>query len=183
MYWIRDEEFIRGKVPMTKYDIRVITLAMLNISPDDHFLDVGSGTGSIAIQAAALGAKVTAIERKEEAVELIRQNAEKFNVELDCIQGDAPDGLRSVKGYNKCFVGGSRGLLKNILYEIHANMPSGGRLAGNFIKIDNMVNFRDSLKNLHYQDIECRLIQASKEDRLGMLKAENPIWIVGGTKQ
>ena len=46
---IKDSEFIKGKVPMTKEEIRTITLSKLAISENDNILDIGGGTGSIAI--------------------------------------------------------------------------------------------------------------------------------------
>ena len=56
MKWLRDEDFIRGTIPMTKFDIRALTLTMLDINCGDILLDVGAGTGSVSIQAALLGA-------------------------------------------------------------------------------------------------------------------------------
>ena len=37
MKWLRDEEFIRGNIPMTKFEVRVLTLAMLDISVVMYF--------------------------------------------------------------------------------------------------------------------------------------------------
>lgn len=50
MKFIKDEEFIRGKVPMTKEEVRILSIAKLELEKDDKMLDVGAGTGSISIQ-------------------------------------------------------------------------------------------------------------------------------------
>ena len=49
---MRDSEFIRAKVPMTKEEVRAISLDKLELHRAKRMLDVGSGTGSVTIQAA-----------------------------------------------------------------------------------------------------------------------------------
>ena len=49
---MRDEEFLRNKVPMTKSEVRAISIDKLDLSNKKSMLDVGAGTGSISIQAA-----------------------------------------------------------------------------------------------------------------------------------
>ncbi|MCC8067279.1 MAG: precorrin-6A reductase, partial [Clostridiales bacterium] len=51
---IPDEEFVRGKVPMTKEEIRALSLAKLRLREDSVVYDVGAGTGSVAIECARL---------------------------------------------------------------------------------------------------------------------------------
>lgn len=182
MKWLRDEDFIRGKIPMTKFEVRTLTMAMLDISAEDVFLDVGAGSGSISIQAAVIGAKVFAVEKELEGQELIVKNAEKFNVAVDVIGGYAPEALVNIDGFNKCFIGGSGGKLTEIVCAVSGKQPSGGLICGNFIIPDNMIEFKDSLKQLDYEDIEVRLIQCASMDRLGLMKGQNPVYIVKGRK-
>ena len=49
---IRDDAFIRGKVPMTKEEVRAVSLARLNLTGDAVVYDVGAGTGSVSVEAA-----------------------------------------------------------------------------------------------------------------------------------
>jgi cobalt-precorrin-6B (C15)-methyltransferase len=183
MKWIRDEEFIRGSIPMTKFDARALIMAVLEIERDDVFLDVGAGTGSISVQAALFGAKVFAIEKEEEGVELIRQNAEKFGININAIHGIAPLDLYTVPTVNKCFIGGSAGKLEQIIEALDKKLEVGGTLAASFIVPDNMIDFKRKLKELNYIDIDVRLIQSSTMDNIGLLKANNPIFIIKGKKQ
>ena len=54
MKFIKDEEFIRSDVPMTKEDIRILTFAKLELDSTSNFLDIGSGTGSMTVQASKI---------------------------------------------------------------------------------------------------------------------------------
>ncbi len=54
MRYIRDEEFIRGNCPMTKEDIRILSISKMNLEENSKVLDVGAGTGSVSIQAARI---------------------------------------------------------------------------------------------------------------------------------
>ena len=78
---IKDDEFERDKVPMTKSSVRHLSIIRLGLTNDSVLYDIGSGTGSIAIEAAGLShnIKVIAIEKKEEAISLIEKNKVKFN--------------------------------------------------------------------------------------------------------
>jgi cobalt-precorrin-6B (C15)-methyltransferase len=183
MKWIKDEEFIRGSIPMTKFEARVLIMAMLELEQGDVFLDVGAGTGSISIQAALLGAEVYAIEKEQEGIELINQNAEKFGVKIHSIHGTAPKDIDKAPEINKCFIGGSAGKLEQIIDAIDKKLEAGGTLAASFIIPDNMVDFKRKLKELNYAEVEGRLIQSSTIDKLGLMKANNPIFIIKGIKQ
>ncbi len=181
MKWIKDEDFIRGDIPMTKFDIRALTMAYLSIESGDRLLDIGAGTGSISIEAALQGAQVTAIEREEEGIELIGANEDKFSVKIEKILGQAPDDLPKAK-FNKCFIGGSGGKLVEIIDYLEEHLEDRGIIVANFIMPKNLTSFLELLKEYDYRDIEVRLIQASYMNRIGLMKAHNPIYIVKGEK-
>lgn len=181
MKWIKDEQFIRGKIPMTKFNIRTLTIAYLEIGEGDRFLDIGAGTGSISIEAALHGAKTWAIEKEAEGVELIKLNDDKFNTGINIIEGQAPKDLPPIE-INKCFVGGSRGQLKDIFDYLEENLEDGGILCGNFITLKNLNEFTELLKEYNYSGIETQLIQTSYMDRIGLMKGQNPIFIIKGVK-
>lgn len=179
--WIKDNEFIRGEIPMTKFNIRILSIGYLAIEPGDRFLDVGAGTGSISVEAALQGAKVWAIEREPEGIELIQSNCEKFNININIIPGKAPEDLLNFK-FNKCFIGGSGGKLKDIFQYLDLNLDDGGIVCGNFITINNLYECLKLLKEHGYEDIETNLIQASQMDKSGLMKGQNPIYIAKGVK-
>ncbi len=181
MKWIRDEDFIRGHIPMTKFNIRILTIGHLAIEEGDRLLDIGAGTGSISIEAALQGAKVWAIEREEEGISLIKTNDKKFNTNIKITKGCAPESLPQ-NSFNKCFIGGSGGKLKEIFQYLDEYLEKDGILCGNFITLSNLNEFMALLKKHKYKDIVTHLIQSAYMDRTGLMKGENPIYIVKGVK-
>ena len=124
--FIEDEAFIRGEVPMTKSEVRSLSISKLCLKPDSILYDVGAGTGSVSIEAALklIDGKVYAIERHEKAVELINQNKQKFaadNIEVIC--GLAPEAFRELPPPTHVFIGGSAGNMEQIIDEVMTKNP------------------------------------------------------------
>lgn len=182
MKWIKDEDFIRGNIPMTKFDIRTLTIALLSIEKEDILLDIGAGTGSISIEAALQGAKVWAVEREEEGIELIQKNKYKFKADVNIIRGQAPECIPSMK-INKCFIGGSGGRLNDIFDYLEENLEKKGIACANFVTLKNLNQFIDLLNKYNYKNIDIRLVQSAKVNRLGLMKGNNPIFLVKGVKR
>ncbi|MEL3913683.1 precorrin-6Y C5,15-methyltransferase (decarboxylating) subunit CbiT [Treponema pedis] len=184
---IKDSEFIRSTVPMTKFNIRNLSIAYLNIEAGDEFLDIGGGTGSVSVEAALNGANVTAVETDDEACALIKSNAEKFGVKINLIKGKAPEILLKKEyahlKFNKCFIGGSSGELKNIFTYLENGLEKNGILCADFILIKNLNECLDLLKQFNYTDTEVNLIQTASMGKAGLFKGENPVYIVKGIKR
>ena len=128
---IRDEEFIRGKVPMTKAEIRAMVMVKAGIRPEDRVADIGAGTGSISIEAALAASKgeVYSIERNPEGIRLIEENAEKFGLKnIHTIKGVAPAAMDGLPPLDVVIIGGSSGNMHEILDRAEALLPKGGRI-------------------------------------------------------
>jgi len=183
---IPDEEFLRGKVPMTKAEIRVQVLAKAQISKYDNVVDIGAGTGSISIEAAGLASEgvVYAIEHNPEAQELILANQHKFNVSnIRLIPGAAPDVFGELPQVDVCIIGGSSGRL----YEILNTVPlvKGGRIVITAVTIETVAQGLKLLSDFNYQDIDTVSIQAVRwkaVQTLHMAQALNPIFIISARK-
>lgn len=182
---IADEAFLRGKTPMTKAEIRSISLSKLAIYPKDVLYDIGAGTGSVAVEM-ALQAKqgvVYAVEEKKEACALLRQNRERFGAyNLQVIQGIAPECLQSLPMPNKAFIGGTNGQLEEILLALLKKNPSI-RIVMNAITLETLSKAVSLLEKYCFTDVE--IIQASiaKAKAVGkyhMMLGENPIFILSG---
>lgn len=181
---IPDEEFIRGKVPMTKEEIRILTLAKARIGRGDMVADIGAGTGSISCEAAlqATDGKVFAIERKPEGIELIKANAQKFGIEnLQVIQGEAPDGMEQLPCLDAAVVGGSGSHLEPILDRLDELLKAGGRIILNCITVQTLMQCLNYMRNKESYSYETIQVQVNHWEQVGvydMAKAANPIFIV-----
>ena len=109
---LSDDVFLRAKVPMTKQGIRSISLSKLALEEDSICWDVGAGTGSVSVEMARQCPKgeVWAIEKKDEAVELLEENRRKFALDnLTIVPGLAPEALKELPAPTHVFIGGSSG--------------------------------------------------------------------------
>ncbi|WP_295919715.1 precorrin-6Y C5,15-methyltransferase (decarboxylating) subunit CbiT [Anaerovibrio lipolyticus] len=181
---IPDEEFIRGKVPMTKQEIRILTIAKARIKPDSVICDVGAGTGSISIEAAcqAKDGMVYAIERNPDGVELINKNAQKFGVyNLKVIEAYAPEGFDELPMLDAAIIGGSGSNLPSILDSIDKKLNTGGRIVMNCITIQTIAQCLEYMRKREdytYEAVQVQVSQLEQVGRYDMAKANNPIYIV-----
>lgn len=179
---IPDDEFIRGKVPMTKQDIRVLSICKLGLHRDSIVYDIGSGTGSIAVESGLLCTKgrVYAIEQKEEAVELIKQNVRKAGaLSVKVISGLAPECMEELEPPTHAFIGGSKGNLFEILETLYKKNPSM-RVVMNAVSIETIAQLSQIPKRFCVSGFELSQLQASHGKKLGdyhLMQAENPVMI------
>ena len=187
MEWlgIEDEAFIRGDVPMTKQEIRILMLVRARIAPEAVVYDIGAGTGSLSIEAARLASKghVYAIERKPEALALIRANAEQFGAEnVTPIAAEAPDGLCDLPDADTVLIGGSGSQLDAILDCITPKLRAGGRVVLSCITIQTLMQCIDYMrahaKAYRYEAIQVQVNRLEQVGSYDMAKAINPIYIV-----
>ena len=69
-------------------DDSYLLLKVVEVRSGETFLEVGSGTGLVAVHAAKLGAKVVASDTSPHAVACTRRNAARNNVRLEAVQSD-----------------------------------------------------------------------------------------------
>ncbi|WP_019849767.1 bifunctional cobalt-precorrin-7 (C(5))-methyltransferase/cobalt-precorrin-6B (C(15))-methyltransferase [Desulfitobacterium sp. PCE1] len=185
-FGIKDEEFVRGNVPMTKNEIRIQVLAKAEITPSTRVLDVGAGTGSISIEAALLAHRgcVYAIEENPEAQELILKNQEKFRVRnLRLVRGSAPQTLQEIPPMDVCIIGGSHGQIREIL--LQAPLAPGGRVVLTAVTLETLAHGMEALKSLQYEDVDVVSIQAVRWKGIKdihLAQAQNPVFILSGRK-
>jgi SAM-dependent methyltransferase len=66
-------------------------LSKVDIQPGQDVLDVATGTGNVALRAAALGATVTGLDLTPELFDRARERQAEFGVGVDWVEGDAED--------------------------------------------------------------------------------------------
>lgn len=187
-FGIEDEEFIRGDVPMTKKEIRMVVMNAARVEEDSVVLDVGAGTGSISIEAAIAAPKghVYAIERFEKATDLIRQNQEKFGVKnLTIIEAKAPEGMEDLPELDAVIIGGSAGGMGAIMDEATRLLKVGGRLVVTAVTMETGYTILKELKGrpYTYEGFQMQVSRFRKTGPYHLLNPLSPIFIVTAVKQ
>lgn len=181
---LRDNDFIRGKAPMTKEDIRWLSACYLGIEDNDIVYDVGAGTGSCAIEFAghAKDGLVYAVEKEDEAFELIntnKKNLKRHNV--ISIKGSAPEILINLPAPDKVFIGGSSKTMKDI-FKIVYEKNNHVKITVTAITLETIAAATDAFKDYNIEpDIVC--INSAKSKKAGpyhMMMGNNPVYIITG---
>ena len=179
---ISDEDFIRDKIPMTKEEVREVSICKLRLQENAVVYDIGSGTGSLAVEIAGLSdeIQVYAVEQKPEAVSLIRQNKEKFMLEnITVIEAAAPEGLADLSVATHAFVGGSGGRLKEILAALRQINPRM-RVVINAVTLETICEAKEVMSTEKIAEEEVVQLQVTRAEKAGnyhLMRAENPVWI------
>ena len=180
---IDDEKFIRDKVLMTKESVRHLSIMKLGLKRGSVLYDIGSGTGSIACEAAGLDESVMvyAIEMKPQACELTRKNALNMGLANVCVvEGRAPESLADLESPTHAFIGGSSGNLKGIL----DHLPEGTRVVINAVSLETMAEIHSVVSDYVVKDLTIEQISVSRSRELGsyhLMTAENPVMIAAFT--
>lgn len=185
---IPDDWFIRDQVPMTKEEVRTVTIAKARLMEDSIIYDIGSGTGSIAVEAALLASTGTvhAIERNSVGVELIKKNADLFGVKnIRIVPGVAPDVLKGLPAPDRVIIGGSGGNLESIITWIDGVLKPDGRIIINAIVLETLATALKCLSEKGYSsEVTQVLVGRAKEvNDLHMMQAENPVYIIAAERR
>lgn len=180
---IRDEEFLRGSAPMTKEEVRTVSLAKLGLREDSVCYDVGAGTGSVAVEMAlrANQGRVYAIEKKAAAADLIEENKRRFGVDhLEIIRGEAPEALKELPAPTHAFIGGSSGNLRQIV-EALIKKREQVRIVINCITLETVTEALEAAREFDFQETQIVQVGVARAKELGryhMMMGENPIYVI-----
>lgn len=178
-----DENFVRGNVPMTKEEIRALSISKLRLKENDKVYDIGAGTGSVTVEIAmqTRGGRVYAFERNEEGLELIKENAKNFNLQnIKVIGGEASSEMLGAEIPDKAFIGGSGGKLEEMIVNLLKANPNI-RVVINAITLETLAKATEILNKYPFENIEILQVNISKNKKLGrynMLDSQNPIFII-----
>lgn len=181
-----DDVFIRGQVPMTKEEVRSVSICKLHLTEDAVVYDIGSGTGSVSVEIAALSPRVQiyAMEVNGEAVSLLEENCKQFGLHnVRCIRTKAPDGLEDLPVATHAFIGGSKGNLREILWTLYRK-NNHMRIVVNAVSMETICQMQELLKELPVEQEEILQLSVTKTKQLGgyhMLQAANPVYIYAFT--
>ncbi|MFC0270563.1 precorrin-6y C5,15-methyltransferase (decarboxylating) subunit CbiE [Metabacillus herbersteinensis] len=184
-FGIEDEEFAQRKPDkglITKKEIRTLSVSNLQLKKDSIVWDIGTCTGSIAIEAARIAkeGEVFAIEKNEADLENCKQNMLKFRTDFTVVGGKAPDGLKEFKDPDAIFIGGTAGGMETILDICCARLKEEGRIVLNAVTIENLAQALQAFKERNFETT-ITLVQISRSKpilNLTRFDALNPIYII-----
>ncbi len=183
---ISDSDFIRGSLPMTKEEVRFVSVCKLHLEKNSVVYDVGSGTGSVAVEIARLSPDISvyANEVTDEGTELIRQNAQKIGCNnVHVVKALAPEGFENLPSPTHAFIGGSKGRLIPILESLRAKNPRM-RVVVTAVSLETLAEIQSALKKFSVTDDEIIQLSVSRAEKAGshsLLKAGNPVFICSFT--
>lgn len=181
---ISDDLFVRGKVPMTKQDVRSAVIGRMGIRPGDVCWDVGAGTGSVTVEMALMsrGGRTFAVETNPDGIALIEENRRRFGCwNIKAVEGFAPDALKDLPAPDCVFIGGTKGNMGPIIDVIKEKNPEA-RIVVTAIAVETLGEAIKALEERGWET-EVAQVQSSygkKIAHLNMMMANNPIFLICG---
>ncbi len=179
-----DRELSRNETPMTKQEVRWVSINMLNIKSNDILFDIGAGSGSVAIEMGrkAFDGLVYAIEKDTEAFELLDKNKSQLGAfNIIPVFGEAMEEIKKLPIPDKAFIGGSGGNLESIikyLYQINEDI----RIIVTAITLETLSIAVAAFKEINF-DMEVTCLNCAKNKKIegyDLMIANNPVYILKG---
>ena len=174
---------------MTKTEVRTVSLAKLCLAEDSVCYDIGAGTGSVSVEMAlrADQGEVYAIEKKEDALELLKENKKKFALDhMQIISGTAPEAMEDLPVPTHAFIGGSSGNMKDIVELLQKKNPQV-RIVINCITLETVGEALSCIKEMQTEQsewtwetevVQLGVARSREIGRYHMMMGENPIYII-----
>lgn len=163
----------------TKPEVRAVLARKLALGPDDHFVEIGSCTGAVTIEAARHAGQVTALERKAARLDATRANlaANDYDADVQLINAEAPE--RLPRDGDVLFLGGSRNYERILDEAIEADYD---RIVMNVSRLEVAGEATRAFRDRDILDEVLCLQMASGYDLAGAtsFNADNPVYMLVG---
>ncbi len=177
--WGRSEQrFAHRGGMVTKAEVRAVALGKLDLPAIGVLWDVGAGSGSVAVECAALcpGLAVHAVERSAQDAASIGANAASFAVAVRVHVGEAPACLADLPDPDRVFVGGG-GLA--VLDTCTERLRPGGQIVATYACLDRAAAAAQRLGSL----TQVNVARGRRLPDGGLrLESENPVFVVWGPR-
>lgn len=190
-FGLPEDSFYReDKVPMTKSEVRAVTLSKLNLREQAIIYDIGAGTGSVSVEMAGYAIKGTvyAMEQKESAISVLKENKKRFlrdNIEILC--GDALELLKTKEDLpppTHIFVGGYSGSTKDLLEVLERKVKEQGEsrekvpVVFNTVTLETLAELSPFVQEYSAEVVEISVAKGEKRGRYHMMLARNPVFVI-----
>jgi cobalt-precorrin-6B (C15)-methyltransferase len=185
---IPDELFERSEqVPITKEEVRAVTIGKLRLKQGFTAIDVGCGSGSLTVEICnqLRGGTAYAIDFDEKAVELTKRNLSRFGFKADVILSDAQEALPRLPRVNSIVVGGTWRNTRKIIEMGISKLQTNGRLVINTVLIESAYDALSTIYGAELEEVDVTQVIISKSKKVTtgtMMLARNPVLIISATK-
>jgi len=180
------ETFFAHKAGLiTKREIRAVSLGLLELQPYHILWDLGAGSGSVAIEAAALlpHGSIWAVEKSPLRTEQIAANRAYFGAaQVEIVEDDSLAAMTHLPSPDRVFVGGGGRDLAKIIHKARGHIKPEGVIVVNVVSFEALNQAVTTMTELNL-DLSVTHIQASRSEPLGAshyLKPLNPVYLVKG---
>ena len=185
VFGLQEHEFEHSRGLITKDEIRAVVMHALALPRQGVFWDIGSGSGSVSIEAAKLteNLEIYAVEKLEEQLSHIACNRERYSAwNLKPIKGEAPGILARLPDPDRVFIGGSGGNLAAIIDVAVDRLKEDGRIVVTAV-LDKTCTDAPRFLYSHGLEVEIKRIEVSRQHYpLAEISRLNPISIIIGRK-
>lgn len=151
---ITDELFSTGSAPgygmISKREVRLSILSLMQPSPNEIAWDIGAGCGSVSVEWARWNhsGSIYAIESSQARIDHIKINSDRFGTtqNLKIIEGNAPACCAELPKPDTIFIGGSNGLAGMLDYAWQQLKP-GGKLVASAVTEDSRTALIEFMSN------------------------------------
>ena len=167
VFGLQEDEISHSRGLITKDEVRAVILHRLRLPRSGVFWDVGGGSGSVSVEAARLCPElaVYVIEQKEEGWRNICANIARYSLyNITLVRGQAPEALRDLPDPDRIFIGGSRGLLAEIIAPCAQRLIKGGRLVVSAV-LQNTAEQAPRLMTANGLEVDSRTISITREQK------------------
>lgn len=165
---------------ITKSEVRAVVLAHLAPRPGRLVWDVGSGSGSVAVECARMGAAVVAVERDPAQCLRVVANASAHGVDVRVVEDDAVRVLPDLPAPDAVFVGGGGEAVVQACAQTSARRMVVALAALDRVAVSLDVLQRNGFRVDAVQLAASRLVELP--DGGLRLAATNPVFVLAGVR-
>ncbi|MGP6220432.1 precorrin-6Y C5,15-methyltransferase (decarboxylating) subunit CbiT [Caldiplasma sukawensis] len=184
---IPDSEFFRDdKTPMTKEEIRALSISKLRLFSGNKCIDAGCGTGSVAVEMSRVVGNdglIIGIDRSKDACELTVKNFEKLSPykNYHVLNADISD-FRPQMIIDRLFIGGGIEASHELLKKMDESIRTGFIVVSNTIQLQSTVSMIKTLEDASFnvEVVEVNISTGRKTSTGYAMLSRNPVYIVTG---
>lgn len=178
-FGLPEEAFFRAEgVPMTKSEVRAVALSKLNLNGESVCWDIGAGSGSVSVEMALTAREVWAVERKESALAVLKENCRRFHLDnVKIVPGTAPEACRCLPAPTHVFLGGSGGEFREIL-DLAVKKNPRVRIVAAAVTLETIGEAARAMADFSEKEAVC--LSVAKARALGgyqLMTGQNPVYL------